>query len=272
MIPDLILDHVAVAAERVEELIPRYGHDLSGRWVSGGDAPGFRAYQFGYDARTKVEALMPAATEQDDFLRRFLDRSGAGPHHLTYVVNDIRAAIAVVAEMGYRLVKVQLDQRGLEQAFIHPRDGLGVLIQFVRRRGPYEMPAPTGHPAPRTERPAGFVHVAHAVSDLDEALRLFAGLLGGEELARGTQDGSRWTDLVWSGPSTLRLLEPPSRSSPLAGWLDGRPGRVHHLAFEVDRPGQLPDAQPSQDGWYEIEPEANLGTRLMLRPRALPPT
>jgi catechol 2,3-dioxygenase-like lactoylglutathione lyase family enzyme len=268
MIPNLILDHIAVAAEQVDLLVPRYGHDLSGRWVSGGDAPGFSAYQFGYDSRTKVEALMPAATEQDDFLRRFLDRSGAGPHHLTYVVDDVRSAVAVLDAEGYRLVSVHLDRPGLEQAFIHPKDALGVLIQFIQPRGPFDTPFPVGHPEPRTEKPARLVHVAHAVTDLDDALGLFAGLLNGEELARDSEDGSRWADLVWSGPSVLRLLEPRSPTSPLCRWLDGRPGRIHHIAFEVDRPDELPDAQPRQLGWYEIGPESNLGTRLMLRPPA----
>jgi methylmalonyl-CoA/ethylmalonyl-CoA epimerase len=266
MIPNLVLDHVAVAAEEIDQLVPRYGQDLSGRWVSGGDAPGFSAYQFGYASRTKIEALMPAATEQDDFLRRFLNRDGPGPHHLTYIVRDIRSALVEVRDMGYRLVKVQLDPPGLEQAFIHPKDALGVLIQFIQPRGPFDTPTPANHPAPRTDGPTRLVHVAHAVANLDDGVRLFADLLGGQELARRRENGTRWVDLAWSGPSVVRLLKPISRLSPVAGWLDGRTGRIHHIAFEVDRPDELPDANPSEAGWYEIPPQSNLGTRLMLRP------
>ena len=83
-----VLDHVAVAAERQRELWPRYAGDLAGKWVAGDDAAdyeiGFLAAQVAFANGMKVEMLEPFAVEVNDFLRRFLDRSGPGPHHLTF--------------------------------------------------------------------------------------------------------------------------------------------------------------------------------------------
>jgi hypothetical protein len=77
------LDHVALAAEHAADQWPRYGGDLGGDWIGGADSPGFRFEQFRFANGMAVELLEPANIEQNDFLRRFLNHSGPGPHHLT---------------------------------------------------------------------------------------------------------------------------------------------------------------------------------------------
>lgn len=108
MITGIVLDHVAVAAERWDDLLPCYAGELGGRWVSGGEAVGFAAGQVKYANGMKVEMLRPHAVEQNDFLRRFLDRNGPGPHHLTFKVGDIVGALAEAEAAGYRPVGVDL--------------------------------------------------------------------------------------------------------------------------------------------------------------------
>ena len=49
-------------------------------------------------------------------------------------------------------------------------------------------------------------------------------------------------------------------------WLEGRPGRAHHLVFTVADPGSIPDTVARRDTDYEIDPDANFGVRLILRP------
>ncbi len=87
------LDHLAVAAETWDDLWPRYRTDLGGGWVSGGPTYGFASAQVRYANGMKIEALMPFEWERNDFLRRFLDHRGPGPHHMTYKVPDIEVAI-----------------------------------------------------------------------------------------------------------------------------------------------------------------------------------
>lgn len=86
------------------------------------------------------------------------------------------------------------------------------------------------------------MHVAHAVADLGEGLRLFRDLLGGAEVAAGEADTIGFVDLRWPGPGQVRLLH----GRGLTPWLEGRSGRVHHLAFAVDEPGEIARATPCQ--------------------------
>jgi methylmalonyl-CoA/ethylmalonyl-CoA epimerase len=240
------LDHAAIAVERHAEAWPRYRTELGGEWVSGGDSSGFAAAQVRYANGMKLEVLQPNNVKQNDFLRRFLDRNGPGPHHLTYKVTDIVAALAEAEHAGYRPVNVQLDDPMWKEAFLHPKDAPGVVVQLAQSGGAWQSPPPADLP-PQGARTASLLHVAHAVASLDEGLRLFESLLAGRRVAEG--DG--WVELAWKGPGRVRLVQPLDADGPVAQWLAGRPGRVLHLAFETDREGV-------------IEPDANLGTRLQL--------
>lgn len=262
-IPDLDLDHVAVAVEQQSMAWPRYGGDLPSAWVGGGGTPGFWSAQVQYANGMKVEVLEPYLEGQNDFLRRFLDRNGPGPHHLTFKVKDIVGAIALAEEAGYRPVGVDLASDFWKEAFLHPKDAPGVVVQLAQQAegGDWARDAtPDWFPDRRVDRPASLVHVAHAVADLEEGRRLFVGLLGGEPLAEGEAGGIRWVDLRWPGPGRVRLLH----GEPLAPWLDRRAGRVHHLAFAVDDPAGVPGATPAERGVHEVAPGDNHGVRLRL--------
>ena len=248
MIDDIRLDHVAVATERMADAWPRYAGDLAGTWLGGGATYGFASAQVVYANGMKVEVLEPYLVEQNDFLRRFLDRNGPGPHHLTYKVGDIVSALEQVEAAGYRPVNVDLSDPHWKEAFIHPKDAPGVVVQLAQSSGgdsdDWRSPQPADFPAPRLDEPATLVHVAHAVADLDEGLRLFRDLLAGEVAT----DGNDFVDLVWPGPGRVRLV------TSLADWVGDRAGRIHHIAFEV----------PCEDDLREVSPEDNLGTRLLL--------
>ena len=63
------------------------------------------------------------------------------------------------------------------------------------------------------------------------------------------------------GPGRIRLLT----GAPLDDWLDGRPGRVHHLAFATADPQEIGGARPAtEDGTFEVDPTNNHGVRLRL--------
>ena len=271
MIPDIDLDHVAVAVERQAEAWPRYGGDLPSRWIGGGGTAGFWSAQVEYANGMRVEVLEPHLVEQNDFLRRFLDRNGPGPHHLTFKVKDIRGALALAEAAGYRPVGVNLANAWWMEAFLHPKDAPGVVVQLAQSnqggdRGPGS--SPDWFPPPRTHEPATLVHVAHALADLDEGRRLFVDLLGGRAIAEGDTDGITWLDLAWPGPGRVRLLA----GEPLTPWLEGRAGRVHHLAFATSDPDGIEGARPSAPGrgTFEVAPDANRGVRLLLNASAEP--
>ena len=280
MIPDITLDHVAVAAELQSDLWPRYAGDLSGTWVGGGQTIGFASAQVRFANGMKVEALEPHLPECNDFLRRFLDHNGPGTHHLTYKVTDIVAALELTEQAGYRPVGVDLSEPHWKEAFLHPKDAPGVVVQLAQSQGDWdEEPRRGSLPLPRNADPATLVHVAHCVASMTEGLALFTGLLGGQELARGNDDtygGREWVDLAWPGPGRVRLMAPNDPDSELVGWLKGKAGRIHHIHFECENPEAIPGAKPSP--WlkpspgassetgprFEVSPDDNYGVRLVL--------
>jgi catechol 2,3-dioxygenase-like lactoylglutathione lyase family enzyme len=255
VIADIHLDHVAVAMEDRRVGRHRYAVELGGQWMGGGADPGFWSEQVAYANGMKVEILEPLDVDQNDFLRRFLDRNGPGPHHLTFKVADIVAALEEVESAGYRPVSVNLDNPGWREAFLHPKDAPGVVVQLAQsdESGDWGVPLPDDYPAV-TVPPATLERVTHAVASLDDALALFQDLLSGEPIGRGADEAGRWVDLAWPGPGRVRLIEPASPTSPLAAWIGDRAGRVHHLEFTV----------ASERGAREVAPDDNEGVRLVL--------
>ena len=262
MIAGIRLDHVAVAAERWEDAWPRYAAELGGRWVNGGETAGFAAHQMEYANGMRLELIRPHAVEDNDFMRRFLDRNGPGPHHLTFKVDDIEAALAAAESAGFRPVGVDLTWEEWKEAFLHPKDAPGVVVQLAESHGEWQSEPAAGFPSAQGGQ-ASLDRVVHAVASLDEGLALFAGLLAGSEVGRGVSgddadDGGSWVELAWPGPGRVRLVEGRPGSA-VAEWVGDRAGRVHHLAFTCP---WLPAAAPPA----VVEPADNLGTRLVLSP------
>jgi catechol 2,3-dioxygenase-like lactoylglutathione lyase family enzyme len=283
----VVLDHVAVAVERWSDAWPRYVDQLGGRWHSGGVNSGFSPAQLAYANGAKVEVLQPWEPEANPFLRRFLDHSGPGPHHLTFKVPDIEAVLGRVRRAGFDPVGVRLDDPQWREAFLHPRQATGVVVQVAQAEFEWISPAPEGFPTNPSAPSAALRHVAHAVRDLDTALGLFHVLLGGTITGRAVAAEGEWeyVELSWPGPLALRLMSPTpdaDATSSLRTWLGDRPGRVHHLAFDLpptadtsavgpaaDLSGRsgvgAPGVIPGPGSVQVVAPDNNLGTGLVLR-------
>lgn len=271
------LDHVAVAVEHRRDAWPRYRGELGGAWIGSGATSGFANNQLSYAQGMNLEILRPHRVEDDDFLRRFLDHTGPGPHHLTFKVVDIRVAIDALTAAGYPPVSVNLAYREWMEAFLHPKASHGVVVQVAESHDDdwVHPPAPEQFPPARPTAPASLLRVTHTVPSLEAADTLFEDVLLGREVAQGVgscdghrlpEGSGRWRDLSWPGGGCLRLVE-PAGPGPLADWLGGRPGRIHHIAFAVEDPAALTGATPQADGTWVVAPDHNLGARLVLEPR-----
>ncbi len=252
-----VLDHIAIASEHALDNFVRYRGDLGGEWVAGMYDPGFYWGQLRFANGMTIEMLEPANVEQDDFLRRFLDRTGPGPHHVTFKVPDIHAAIAAVTAAGCPPVRVNTANEQWKEAFLHPKQSHGIVVQLAQTPG-FDHPLQFELPPPRLAGPTSLVRIVHLVADLDAAVGLFEHTLGG---TRGqTTDDS--VDLGWPGAASICLVHP--RHPELVEWMGSRPGRVHHLEVALDHPEAVPDAVAVGDGVWEVAPAANLGVRLRL--------
>jgi methylmalonyl-CoA/ethylmalonyl-CoA epimerase len=133
-VPELQLDHVAVAVRSIRAAVPLFRDALGGEYVMGGDSDGgdldggWRWVQFRFPGG-KVELLEPLG---EGFLSRFLERRGEGLHHVTFKTDDIEAAIAHVEGLGYELVDVNLENPRWQEAFLRPSKAHGTLIQLAQ--------------------------------------------------------------------------------------------------------------------------------------------
>lgn len=269
MIQGAAFDHLAIAVERHGDAWPRFAGRLGGQWCSGGRTVGFAPAQIAFAQGTRLEILEPNVPERNDFLRRFLDRHGPGPHHLTFKVPDLDHALSVVEGGGWSTVGHDRSDPEWMEAFIHPKSGPGIVVQMAQAaEGEWRSPRPADFPDSPSP-PAELRWVALAVPDLDDALGLFARCLGGSRTASGDSaiDSARWVELAWKGPGRLRLLE-PAGPGPTRDWLDDRTGRLHHVAFSVADPASEPDARPVAEGVWEVAAGDACGTRLRLLPGA----
>ena len=79
----------------------------------------------------RIELLEPTA--DDSPVAKFLEKRGAGIHHIAVRVDDIRASLARLKERGARLID-ETPRVGADNclvAFVHPSSAGGVLLELV---------------------------------------------------------------------------------------------------------------------------------------------
>ena len=79
---------------------------------------------------SNVELLKP--TVADTGVARFLEKRGAGIHHMCFEVDDIEATLAQLREHNIQLINEQpvAGHGGRKYAFVHPKSTGGVLVEL----------------------------------------------------------------------------------------------------------------------------------------------
>ena len=211
-----VLDHLAIGMPNLTDGWELFGGILGGTWVYGGDSPGYWWGQLEFAAGPKVELLTPTGGPDAAFLERFLATRGAGPHHFNFIVTDIEVTLTRIRALGIEPVQVNLDNPNWKEAFLHPRNAHGIVIQVAQQAGSPRVAPPRELPEPG--RPAWFDLIEHRVGDLAGATQLFREALDGR-LEAGT-DGT--AELTWPDGKRIRLVRQ-----------DGLPlgGSLHHVRF-----------------------------------------
>lgn len=220
------LDHVALASADTAPALRFLVGELGATVLWGGQAVGFRPMQVVVgDAQRgmKIELLEPWQSERNDFLARFVARHTEGPHHLTFKVPDIRAAIERARGAGFTPVSIDLRDPEWMEAFLLPRQAHGTVVQLAQSDGEHPSIADVlehnrrhgaqGNPRWWTDPPERAPHTAYlrrvviATASLTSALGLFSALLGGDV----EDSGPGHADLVWPGGGRIRLEERSDR-------------------------------------------------------------
>ncbi|MGI9578849.1 MAG: VOC family protein [Microthrixaceae bacterium] len=275
-------DHAAMALHRMTDAWPILAEALGGRFIANGQHPGYSWMQLGFANGFTIETLHPeelpdadgAATSIDErkpdhdgeFVRRFLDRRGPGVHHLTFVVDDLDAAMDSLRAFGLEPGSVRRDDPGWQEALYAPQLVHGVMLQVAQTDGSNLVPSdpPEGFVELGFDHPvAGFGRVVHCVADLEPAVELFRDGLRGHITSTGAAlDGNHWVELGWEGSGRLRLLE--AANGDLVDFLGDHPGRVRHLYFNYDDPETIPGATKVAQGRWVVGNDEQLGVRIVV--------
>jgi catechol 2,3-dioxygenase-like lactoylglutathione lyase family enzyme len=224
------LDHVALAASDTTPLLHFLTGTVNATVLWGGQQFGFRPMQvLAGDAALgmRIELLEPWEVEHNDFLARFLAQRGPGPHHMTFKVPDIEAALARARALGFEPVNVDLSRAEWKEAFLHPRQSHGTVVQIAeshdnhgsraellemaRRADPAEQGRPRwwADPLLPSGPPRYLVRVVVAVPDLAPAAAMYRELLDGETV----EAGDVACELAWPGGGRIRLERRAGRAA-----------------------------------------------------------
>ena len=130
------IEHLGIAVQSIEEALPYYEHIL-----------GLKCYNietvedqkvrtaFLQCGDTKLELLEPTCPEST--IAKFIEKRGAGVHHVAFAVEDgVAEALAEAEEKGIRLID-KAPRKGAEQlniAFLHPKSTMGVLTELCEKK------------------------------------------------------------------------------------------------------------------------------------------
>lgn len=127
------IDHLGIATNSLDEAL-KFWRDALGLEL--------KEIETVEDQKVKV-AMLPVgeprielleATSDDSPIAKFLQKRGAGIHHIAVRVDDIRATLSRLKESGARLIdeEPRIGAGGCLIAFIHPSSANGVLLELVQ--------------------------------------------------------------------------------------------------------------------------------------------
>lgn len=134
------IEHIGIATESIEEALGFWREALGLALVGTEEVAdqGVRVAMLPV-GEPRIELLEP--TRDDSPIKKFLDKRGAGIHHIAVRVTDIRAALARLKDQGARLID-QEPRRGAGNcliAFVHPQSSGGVLLELVEHAPEHEQ-------------------------------------------------------------------------------------------------------------------------------------
>jgi methylmalonyl-CoA/ethylmalonyl-CoA epimerase len=131
----LRIDHLAILVEDLDASLAFWQGALEMKVSHVEEVPAEEArIAFLPAGGSEVELVQP--TSLDSGLRRYLDKRGAGMHHICLEVDDLEGMLARLAARNVQLINEtpRLSSDGKKYAFIHPKSSGGVLVEL------YELP------------------------------------------------------------------------------------------------------------------------------------
>ncbi|MBN2499723.1 MAG: methylmalonyl-CoA epimerase [Anaerolineales bacterium] len=127
------INHVAIVVEDIEESLG-FWRDALGLPLSHIEQVPSQesAVAFLPVAGSEVELVQP--TTEGSGIARYLEKRGAGMHHLCFEVDDIVGMLAQLQAKGIQLINEEplTGSDGRKYAFVHPKSASGVLVELYQ--------------------------------------------------------------------------------------------------------------------------------------------
>jgi len=127
------INHIGIAVKSLEESLPFYRDNLGMAFAGIEEVPEqkVRVAMLAV-GESKIELLEPTSSESP--VAKFIEKNGAGIHHIAYEVDDIESAIAKLLADGARMIDEtpRCGAHGTRIAFIHPKSSGGVLTELCQ--------------------------------------------------------------------------------------------------------------------------------------------
>jgi methylmalonyl-CoA/ethylmalonyl-CoA epimerase len=127
------INHIGIAVTSLDESIPFY-RDSLGVACAGIEEVTEQKVRVAMlrVGESMIELLEP--TSDDSPIAKFIEKNGAGIHHIAYEVADVESAIATLLAAGARMIdeKPRHGAHGTRIAFIHPKSSNGVLTELCQ--------------------------------------------------------------------------------------------------------------------------------------------
>ncbi|MBV5341747.1 MAG: methylmalonyl-CoA epimerase [Deltaproteobacteria bacterium] len=127
------INHMGIAVKSLDDAIPFYRDNLGMALAGIEEVPEqkVRVAMLGV-GESMIELLEPTSAESP--VAKFIEKNGAGIHHIAYEVDDIETAIATLLAGGARMIDEtpRCGAHGTRIAFIHPKSSGGVLTELCQ--------------------------------------------------------------------------------------------------------------------------------------------
>lgn len=128
------IEHIGIAVNSLDEAIPFYENILGLKCYKTEEVTDQKVRTaFFMAGQTKIELLEPTSPESP--VAKFIEKRGAGIHHLAYAVNNVDEALEELEGKGVQLIDKK-GRKGAEElniGFLHPKAALGVLTEVCSK-------------------------------------------------------------------------------------------------------------------------------------------
>ena len=125
----VLFDHIAIGMPKMADAALFLAGELGGVPDAGDPSGAFTWGTYAFEGGGSIEVLEPRGAP--GFLHRFLAERGPRVHHVTFKVPSLDAACARAEAAGYGIVGGDRSDPSWKEAFLHPKQALGIVVQLA---------------------------------------------------------------------------------------------------------------------------------------------